>query len=107
MQPKPSEVPKTFYRVSIKALILDETRKKFAVILEDNGLWEVPGGGLDWGESPEVCLKREIKEEMGLEVIEIAPQPSYYLIGKNMSDQWALGVVFEVKVKDFNFTPSE
>ena len=51
-----------FYRVSIKGLILDETRKKFAVVLEDNGWWELPGGGMDWGESPETCLTREIKE---------------------------------------------
>jgi 8-oxo-dGTP diphosphatase len=103
----PIEIPNTFYRVSIKGLILDETRTKFAIVLEDNGWWELPGGGLDWGESPEACLKREIYEEMGLHVVQVNPSPSYFLTGKNMKDHWTLNLVFEIKVRDLHFTPSE
>ena len=101
------EIPNGFYRVSVKGLILDETRTKFAIVLEDNGLWELPGGGLDWGEFPEACLKREIKEEMGLTVTDVNPLPSYFLSGKNMKDKWSVNVIYEIKVKDLNFTPSE
>lgn len=100
-------LPSTFYRVSAKGLIYSENRQKFAVILESNGYWELPGGGLDFPETPEEGLRREIYEEMGLTVTEIASQPSYILIGKNMKGVQNINIVYEVKLKDLNFTPSD
>jgi len=100
------EIPNCFYRISVKALILDE-QKRFLLTLEDKGLWELPGGGLDFGEDPIDGLKREIKEEMGLEVVNIKSQPSYFITALQRNGAcWIGNVIYEVQVRDLNFVPS-
>ena len=100
------KIPNSYYRTSVKALILDD-EKRILLILEDNGLWELPGGGLDFGEKPHDCIARELREEMGLEVTQISKQPSYFVSALNTTGEWKTNVMFETKVRDLNFTPSD
>jgi 8-oxo-dGTP pyrophosphatase MutT (NUDIX family) len=99
-------IPDGFYRTSIKALILDE-KKRFLLFLEENGLWELPGGGLHFGEQPHDCLVRELKEEAGLEVLSVQRQPSYFVVGTTRKGLYKTDIIYEVTIKDLAFQSSE
>jgi len=63
-------MPVREYPVSIKGVIA--RFGKVALLRNERAEWELPGGRLEPGESPEGCLRREALEELGLEV-EVGP----------------------------------
>lgn len=103
-----NEVPDSYYRISIKALVLNETKDKFLICEEESGIWELPGGGLDWGATPQEDLPREIKEEMGIKVIKVADNPCYFITDQTMNRKvWFANVLYEAELENFDFTPSD
>lgn len=64
---------KQFQQVCTSGFILNSKNELLLVKRADNddflpGLWEMPGGGMDFGENLQEALKREIFEEVGLSV---------------------------------------
>lgn len=55
------------YRISLKALIRNEKGEILVVKESGRDWWDLPGGGLDYGESIKQCLARELKEEIGFD----------------------------------------
>ena len=60
------------------AIIFNDTRNRILIARRNPGgphgnLWEFPGGKLEPGESAEACLRREIKEELGIELSHVTP----------------------------------
>ena len=103
-----TEIPNCFYRVSVKALVLNENRDKFLICEEENGVWELPGGGLEWGASPQEDLPREIMEEMGIVVTSVADNPAYFITDQTMNRKvWFVNVLYETTLANLNFTPSD
>lgn len=96
-----------YYRISLKGLVIDETGR-FLLAKEDNGRWELLGGGLDHGEDPIACLKREINEETGLVVTYISSAPKYFLTTQRLDhDTFIANIIYEVKLRDLDFKPSD
>lgn len=57
--------PNTFYRVAVKALIRNGDGT-ILLVKENSDKWDLPGGGIDHGESPEDAIRRELHEELGI-----------------------------------------
>lgn len=59
--------------VSVGALILNNQKqllltKRSQKAKNEKGCWEAPGGEVDFGEKLETAIKREIQEELGIEI---------------------------------------
>ncbi|HEX7042740.1 MAG TPA: NUDIX hydrolase [Patescibacteria group bacterium] len=64
---------KNFQQVAVSGAIFNDSGEILMVkrSMQDDflpGFWEMPGGGTDFGEHPVIALKRELKEEVGLDV---------------------------------------
>jgi len=98
----------TWYRISIKALIFN---KKWKVLLckENTNIWDLPWGWLNHEETPEDCLRRELQEEMWIEIKWIAKIPKYFVKSPNPTSKRKprlANICYEIKVKNLKFIPS-
>ena len=89
---------KTF-GVAVKAMIKNE-EGKFLVIFKSGkdeinpNEIDIPGGRLEFGEDIEICLKREVKEELNIE-IEIEKPLRVWSLVRN--DLHLVGITFSAK----------
>ncbi|GAK41836.1 (deoxy)nucleoside triphosphate pyrophosphohydrolase [Paenibacillus urinalis] len=59
--------------IEVAAAIIEDTDGRILIARRREGksqagLWEFPGGKIEAGESPEDCLRRELLEEMNIEI---------------------------------------
>lgn len=73
--------------------VIFERDGKILMMKDTKNHWELPGGSIDFGEDADVALKRELKEEMGLE-------PEYYNIGQMIGN---FKIVREFPDKHYHF----
>ena len=94
--------------MSVKALILNETRDKFLIVNHPTRHWSLPGGGLEWGANLKEDLAREIQEEMQVPLRRVSEHPCYFFTFENIgiSEGWCANVMFEAEVEHLNFTPT-
>jgi 8-oxo-dGTP diphosphatase len=57
------------FRVGVFALIFDDEGRVLLVHRNDIDWWNLPGGGMELGETVDEAVQREVREETGLEVV--------------------------------------
>jgi ADP-ribose pyrophosphatase YjhB (NUDIX family) len=90
MNPEPTQTPR--HSVSVAGILTDDCGRALLICRRDNQHWEPPGGILELGESIHDGLRREVREETGLEVEPIALTGIY----KNMA-RAIVSLVFRCK----------
>lgn len=94
------------YRVSVKALIIKDSR----ILLWKSPIWVwwFPGWGNDHGENIFEGLKREINEELNLEVAELSEKP-VFISNSCINNKWipVFVIFYKIGLKSFDFTPSD
>lgn len=64
------EIDDCLYRVAIRVLVM-QNDKVLLIKEAADGWWAIPGGGVDYGETIETTLLREIEEELGVPPSEV------------------------------------
>jgi ADP-ribose pyrophosphatase YjhB (NUDIX family) len=67
----------TLISIGTRAILQDEQGRVLLIRRADNGMWAMPAGSMELGESVLDCLKREVFEETGLIVLEATPIAIY------------------------------
>ena len=90
------QTPNWFYRVSAKALILDKNKK--ILLMKEERWWDLPWWWLEYWETPQECIKRELLEEMWINVKYIEENPSYFVTAKKDNWIWIANVIYETQI---------
>lgn len=100
------QIKNAYYRVSVKAKI--KQGDKVLLVKEDGKKWDLPGGGIEHGETIAEALKRELKEEIGLSDFEqYDAEPKVFKMIDKTANRPLIFLVFEIKIgNDQKFTPA-
>jgi 8-oxo-dGTP pyrophosphatase MutT (NUDIX family) len=94
--------PTTVYRVSLKAVIRNE-KGEVLVVKENSNNWDLPGGGIDHGESDTEGLRRELMEEVAYEGNFSASLAGIQTFFIEKHDTWGIWVVYNIKTETNDF----
>jgi 8-oxo-dGTP pyrophosphatase MutT (NUDIX family) len=62
---------------AVAVAVFDEARRLLLVKRRDSGYWAMPGGTMELSESLEMCARREVREETGVDIVIIGMIGTY------------------------------
>ena len=78
--------PHELFEVSAKAVLFNFARDKILLLHNPRGWWTTPGGHLEEGEQPIDAVRRELREELGLDFrgkLELKTADKFYKVSEN------------------------
>ena len=96
------------FRNSLKALVFNDKGEVLLVKEDGRDMWDIPGGGIDHGESIEDVIRRELKEEVNFEgkfkyKVILAESPVFVESIKI----WQMRIIFAVWPENTVFSPGQ
>ncbi|HEX7964014.1 MAG TPA: NUDIX hydrolase, partial [Candidatus Saccharimonadales bacterium] len=100
MAKAPPKLPNTYYRVSVKALVFDDQQR--LLVLNGEGGWEIPGGGMEHDEDYAACMQRELQEEIGVAVTAVGDEEFTYRCS-TQAGQPKIAIAATAKLASYDF----
>ncbi|WP_173083829.1 NUDIX domain-containing protein [Phytohabitans rumicis] len=75
--------------VGARGLVLDDSGRVLLIKRADNGVWAMPAGAMELGESIADCAVREVHEETGLQAAAVTPFAFYTGPGYTFTNMYA------------------
>ena len=86
--------------VGVVAVARTKEGKVVLIRRRDTGKWALPGGTVEWGETLSQCVRRELREEAGVEVIQTGELCGVYSRPERDFRFHAITVVVNARVTD-------
>lgn len=87
-------------RTSIKGLLFHENKLLILRKATSEGLWDFPGGRIEFAEAPEETLKREVVEETSLKIDLLYPISTWSYLKDETT--FLIGIIFLCQANSFD-----